>query len=631
VIHRPLLLVFASLTLASPLGARTVQAGATSPAGPSDPTELGAFVDGLMRVLLEEHHSAGAVVSVVKDGRVFFAKGYGYADWEAREEVDPARTLFRIGSVSKLFTWTSVMQMVEQGLLDLDTDINEYLDFEIPAAFGTPVTLADIMAHAGGFEDYVIELFGNGPEDLGPLGQILADQVPARVRPAGDLSSYSNHATGMAAYMVERVSGREWVELTEESILQPLGMEFTTFRQPLPERLAPHMSKGYSYANGSFHEEDFEYVPLAPVGAAAASGLDMARFMIGHLQLGEYEGHRFLGEETARRMHTVHHRMAPGVNGMAHGFMEMSRNGQRIIGHGGDTFWFHSGLALFPDHDLGVFVSFNSEAGGGATGPFIDAFVDRYFPVEELVPTPPEDFAERAHRFAGEFRANRFSHTTIAKLAATASVTVSATEDGSLRALDTEWVEVAPLTFQERYGDDMLIFRENEAGEITNFFVARVPIVAFERLPLSEHPTTTFVIGLLFLVTAGVTLLFPFTGWVLRRWYRVSPGDLVRIPGAARGVAWAAALLLAAGVASLVIILRDPTVIAVEVPRSLPAALLVTVLAVIPTLGWVAWSVQLWRRGQGRRTVRVLYSLAALVFCLFVWQLGVWNILGWRY
>jgi CubicO group peptidase (beta-lactamase class C family) len=601
-----LLLAFATLTLAAPAGALQEQGDPPLPAGPTDPTELEAFVDGVMRVLLEEHNSAGAVVSVVRDGRVFFAKGYGYADREERQEVDPATTLFRIGSVSKLFTWTSVMQMVERSLLDLDTDVNEYLDFEIPETFEKPVTLADIMAHAGGFEDYVVELFGDAPEDVRPLGTILREQLPARVRPAGDLSSYSNHATGMAAYMVERASGTEWIELTEESILEPLGMEFTTFRQPLPDHLAPHMSRGYSYAHGSFHEEEFEYVPMAPVGAAAASGLDMARFMIGHLQLGTYDGRRFLEEGTAQLMQTIHHRMAPGVNGMAHGFMDMSRNGQRIIG-------------------------LNSEGAGSATGPFVDAFVDRYFPVEEVIVTPPEDFAERADRFIGEYRANRFSHTTLAKLAATAAVSVGATNEGILRALSAEWVEVAPLTFRERYGDETLIFRENEAGEITHFFVASTPIVAFERIPVAEHPTTTFVIGLLFFVTAAVILLSPFVGWAARRWYGVRAHDLARIPGVARLVSWTAAALFAVGVASLVFILRDPTIIAVAVPGSLWVALLIPVVALLPTLAWVALAVQLWRKGWGRRTVRILYSLAAVVFCFFVWQLTVWNLLGWRY
>jgi CubicO group peptidase (beta-lactamase class C family) len=545
--------------------------------------------------------------------------------------VDPETTLFRIGSVSKLFTWTSVMQMVEQGLLDLDTDVNEYLDFEIPATFEKPITLGDIMAHAAGFEDYVIELFGNEAEDIRPLGELLSEQIPARVRPAGDLSSYSNHATGMAAYMVERASGTEWIEYMERSILEPLGMAHTTFRQPLPDVLAPHMSKGYSYSGGTFREEDFEFVPLAPVGAGAASGTDMARFMIGHLQLGAYEDSRFLGEETARLMQTNHHRMAPGVNGMAHGFMDMSRNGQRIIGHGGDTFWFHSDLALFPEHDLGVFVSFNSQRGGAATGSFMEAFVDRYFPVEEVIPTAPEDFADRAERFTGEYRANRFSHTTLARLSALGALTVRATDEGTLRGLNAEWVEVAPLTFDEKFGDRTLVFREDDAGEITHFFLAGTPIVAFERIPMSQHPTTGFLVLMAAVLTVAITLLSPFGGWAVRRWHGVRAIEVVRMPGTARLAIRLTAILFALGLIALLFVLRDPTVIAVEVPAGLGVALLFPMLATIPTLGSALFAVQLWRRRQGRATVRVLYTLGAMAFCLFVWQLAIWNLLGWQY
>ena len=130
--------------------------------GPTDPAELEAYLDGVMEVALEANHTAGGVVAVVSGGRVLLAKGYGYADWENRTPVDPETTLFRIGSVSKLFVWTSVMQMVEQELLDLDTDVNEYLDFEVPATYPEPVTLNHIMAHAAGFEDYVLGLLPDG-------------------------------------------------------------------------------------------------------------------------------------------------------------------------------------------------------------------------------------------------------------------------------------------------------------------------------------------------------------------------------------------------------------------------------------------------------------------------------------
>lgn len=627
----PTLAVFPAIFPAPLNGQNTTAASLRG--GPTDPAELEAFVDGLMHVVLDQFNTAGAVVSVVSGGELFFAKGYGYSDWEARTPVDPENTLFRIGSVSKLFVWTSVMQMVEQGLLELDTDINEYLDFAIPTAFDQPVTLGNIMAHAGGFEDYVLELFGTEPEDVRPLGELLAEQIPARVRPPGDISSYSNHATGMAAYMVEQASGTEWKEYMEENILAPLGMELTTFRQPLPDHLAPHMSKGYRYRGARFEEEDFEYVPLAPVGAAAASATDMARFMIAHLQLGRYENQRILSEETARLMQSDHHRMDPAVNAMAHGFMVYSQNGERIIGHGGDTRIFHTGLWLFPEHDLGLFVSFNSQEAGAARGQLLAAFLDRYFPADEAAATLPEnleDFSDRVERFTGEYRANRFSHTTISKIQAALTTSVSKTDRGTLRALGAHWIEVDPLTFREEYGPRTLVFREDADGDITHFLVSSSPIVAWERAPRGEHPGLHFPILILSVVTIVVTLLSPLIGWGIRRWFGVPARDLVRIPKRARVTIWLAALLFAAAAALIGMkVMTDQ--IAVELPKGLGPIFLIPILAAVPSLGSLFCAIRMWMRGEGRLTVRVLYSVATVTFCLLLWQLNVWNLLGWNY
>ncbi len=630
----PALMAVAALLFSPTLPSLALAQEAPPPprTGPTDPAVLEAFIDGLMKVQLDEHNTAGAVVTVVKDGEVFFAKGYGYADWEARKEVDPETTLFRIGSISKLFTWTTVMQMVEVGALNLDTDINEYLEgFQIPDTYEEPITLRHVLTHSAGFEDWVVELFGDdAEEDVRPLGEILADQIPARVRPPGEVSSYSNHATGMASYIVSLAAGMPWQDFNQERILGPLGMEYTSFAQPLPEHLTEHMSKGYS-GSGDFEEEDFEIVPMAGVGAGASSGTDMAKFMIAHLQLGAYGDTRILGEETTRLMHSELFRMAPGVNAMAHGFYQMNSNGEWIIGHGGDTFWFHSNLALFPEHDLGVFVSFNSQRGGAATGQFMDAFIDQYFPVAETLPTPPEDFADRADRFTGRFRANRFSHTSIGKLGALGGVKVNATEDGTLRVLDREWIEVAPLTFAEKYGDETLIFREAEDGAITHFFLGGAPVVAFERMPLRDGP----VLHALILIFAGVmivgTLVAWPLGWILRKWYRVETGDMERIPTRPRLALWMAALSYVFFALGMAIALSDPSAVAVEISTGLRVTLLFPLVGLLFTLISLWYAIQIRQQGAGRCLGRWAYTLAVLSFCLFTWQLHVWNLLGWRF
>ncbi len=600
--------------------------------GPTDRGELEAFLDGVMKIQLAQHHSAGATVSVVKDGEIFFMKGYGYADWKARRKVDPERTLFRIGSITKLFVWTSVMQLVEEGVLDLDTDINEYLDgFQIPDTYPEPITLRHVMTHSAGFEDYIVGLFGESEEYQRPLAELLADQIPARVRPPGEVSSYSNHATAMAALMVEQASGMPWRDFVEERILVPLGMEHFSLDQPLPEPLAEDMSVGYTYGGGTFREKDFETVPLYPAGAGSASAEAMARFMIAHLQDGRYGDARILKEETAREMHSELFRMAPGINAMAHGFYQMNDNGEWIIGHGGDTFWFHSELALFPERGLGIFVSFNSQDGGGATGEFVKAFVDEYFPEEESVPGPPEDFAERAERFTGKFRPNRFSHTSVAKLAALGSVPVRATEDNTLRIMDAEWVEVEPLTFAEKYGDRTLVFRENEDGEITHFFVSNLPIVAFERIPASESPTLHAILGIPALVFILGTLLAWPLGWAMRRWYGVRLEAEERISTRARLTLWLAAAFYLAFAVGMVVVLSDPTVIAVRITAGLRVVLLLPFVAGALSVVALFFSFGNYFTGAGRRTSRAFYTLSALFFCGLIWQLHVWNLLGWRF
>jgi CubicO group peptidase (beta-lactamase class C family) len=209
------------------------QVFAPAPArGIHDRAELAGFLDGMMTSGMRDKHVAGATVAVVKDGQLFYASGYGYADVAKRTPVSPERSLFRIGSTSKLFTWTAVMQLVEQGKLDLDTDVNKYIDFKIPATYPQPITLRSIMTHTPGFEEDGRDLITDDTTKMFQLGTWLATHMPARVRPPLTYSSYSNYATALAGYIVQRVSGEPYDDYIEKHILAPLGMTQTTTRQP---------------------------------------------------------------------------------------------------------------------------------------------------------------------------------------------------------------------------------------------------------------------------------------------------------------------------------------------------------------------------------------------------------------
>src|SRR5436305_13535768 len=260
-----------------------------------------AFLDGFVPMQLERENIAGAVVLVVKDGTILFAKGYGFSDAEKKTPVTVDATLFRPGSISKLFTWTAVMQQVEQGKLELDRDVNDYLDFKIPAKFGKPITLRNLMTHTPGFEEQIKDLITENAAPNATLKQHLSQHIPERIFPPGTTPAYSNYGASLAGYIVERFSGRRFNDYVAENIFKPLGMAHSTFAQPLPSELKPLMSNGYRLGSGK--AKPFEIIEEAPAGALAATAADISRFMIAHLQNGKLEGAQIFRSETATQMH----------------------------------------------------------------------------------------------------------------------------------------------------------------------------------------------------------------------------------------------------------------------------------------------------------------------------------------
>src|SRR5438067_10971736 len=279
-----------------------VPAVAAQPGPPSPLTkaDFKTFLDALIPSQLRNRNIAGAVVSVVKDGQLLFQKGYGYADFEAKKPVLADQTLFRPGSISKLFTATAVMQLVEQGKLDLDHDVNDYLDFAIPKTHAEPVTLRQLLTHTAGFEDTLKNLFVAYESDVKPLRTYLLNEMPVRIFPPGKIPSYSNYGFTLAGYIVDRVSGEKFERYIDNHILKPLRMTNSTFDQPLPQQFAPNMSNGY--LNASKQPRHFEFVDAAPAGALSTTAADMTRFMLAFLQDGSVDGVAILKPETVRQM-----------------------------------------------------------------------------------------------------------------------------------------------------------------------------------------------------------------------------------------------------------------------------------------------------------------------------------------
>ncbi len=490
--------------------------------------DLGAFFDGFLPQQIEHADIAGAVIAVVKDGKLVFAKGYGYADVEKKIPVSPETTLFRPGSISKLFTWTSVMQQVELGKLDLDRDVNDYLDFKIPTAFGKPITLRNIMTHSTGFEETAKDLFVASQEDLRPTGEYLRVHMPARIFPPGTTPAYSNYATTMAAYIVERVSGQNFNDYVEEHIFKPLNMTHATFRQPLPDALKSSMSNGYILGSGE--PKPFEYVQVAPAGSLSASAVDMTHFMIAHLQNGRYGDAQILRPETAVQMHSRQEGWPPAMHAMCLGFYEQSENGHRSIGHGGDTISFHSNLHLLLNDNAGLFVSYNSPGRVeiDPRGSLFSSFMDRYFPAAPANEPVLATAAQDAKSVAGTYEVSRRFDTNVlavTTLLGETKVTVNPKDNtisfGGFKGLNQQplrFREISPMVFRELDGKAKIAFVKDPTGRRVAYI--DYPFMVFQQVnDLFDNQIFNYVVIGFSLSVIALTLLFWPIAAMLRKHY----------------------------------------------------------------------------------------------------------------
>jgi CubicO group peptidase (beta-lactamase class C family) len=606
--------------------------------GPTDAAEIEAFLDGLMAAHLADHGIAGAAVVVVRDGALLFAKGYGWADVERRVPVDPATTLFRIGSVTKLFTWTALMQLRDAGKLDLDTDVGEYLDFRIPATYPEPITVRHLLTHTAGFEDRSFGLFA--PPGAATRGEWLRRNVPARVRPPGEDAAYSNYGAALGGYIVERLSGMTWEEYVETQILTPLGMRFATPRQPLRPDLAESLSRGYVHREGRFVEQPFDWVagPLAPAGGASASVEAMVPFMVAHLQQGRYAGTRILADTTAREMHARAFAPDPRINGFALGFYEKSSHGLRIIGHDGGTQRFFTDLALIPSERLGVLVAYNSVGGSRlASRRFLRTFLDHYY--EPVAPglenVVADGWAGRASRYAGSYLTLRRAYTTWEKpIHATTRVRVAIGGAGEIvlhsqRGVES-FFEVEPGRFHAVDGTMEVVFRERPGGS-PHMYMSTMVAIPLEKLP----PWRDVGLHVAVLVTSLLLLASPLALAPLRIVLRRTRGAGEPLRGFQRALRRAAlgfgSLSLAFVGAALAAVGSPDRFLAGEGEAALRAALLIPVLLVPLAVVLVAGAMAAARRSFWNRAARIHFALLAAAAVCFLVQLHYWNLLGWRF
>ncbi|HEY6549423.1 MAG TPA: serine hydrolase domain-containing protein, partial [Vicinamibacteria bacterium] len=419
-------------------------------------------------------------------------------------------------------------------------------------------------------------------------------------------------------------------DYVDANILRPLGMLSSTFKEPLPEALQKRMSAGYTFEAGAFKPHGYEFIAnFGPAGSLASTATDMARFMIAHLQEGAIGDARILKPETARAMHARVFSPHPAVGGSGLGFYETYMNGRRIIGHGGDTNYFHSELGLLQAERVGFFVSVNS-GGLAALVPrdFARAFMNHYFPARLPEVKPPADFASRAGKYAGHYRALRHSYTRFEKafaLLGGASVTPTKEDTlvipGLLR--DTaQYVEVAPAVFREVNGDKTVAFIEKD-GQVVGM-VGQFAFIPFYKLRWYESSPFQFtLLGLCFLLF----LIALVSG--LRNWKRDKEGPAsARLARRNLAVVGALNLVFLVGFVSILGAGLDELIFAL--PRSLYAVLTLPLIALVLTLLAAVLAVRVWRESYWTRGSRVLHTAGVAAALAFVWCLSYWNLLGYR-
>ncbi len=603
--------------------------------------DLEAFFDGIIPLQLERSDIAGASVMVMQNGQVLLSKGYGYADLKNKKPVDPAATIFRLASISKLFTWVSVMQLVEQGKIDLDTDVNHYLDFQIRPAFSQPVTLRNLMTHTGGFEEEVRDIIVTDPKQPITLRDFLIRNQPQRIFPPGNIPAYSNYGVGIAGYIVQRVSGQPFEQYVEQYIFKPLKMEHSTFDQPPPAPLRRLPSEGYP-SDTEKPPIGFEIFNPVSAGGVSSTAADMGRFGQALLNGGEHDGSRILKPETLQTMWTPQFRSSDQMPPICMGFYETWRNQLHWIGHEGDLVAFHSLFMLEPSKKLMLFISYNSARGADRPRPeIIDMFTDRYFPGEakpSFISLPRKELTA----IEGVYQSTRREDSTSVKLLSLLSQRAATVDKmgalhlsniKDLRDHPIKWKPIGKDLWQEMDGQRRVFAIRDSSNRVVRL-AYDFPGVQAQRVPWYEHKglvQTTVVASLLVLLAV---ILAPAIRQVRRMFLRHRPSPSPQpgtqwLPRLTQAAALVWILMFAAVCTALMTLGGDDSMPPISSwDKHFVLLNFVTALALGLSLIVFFSAIRTWSRATLRFITKTKYAVVAIA-CLFLsWFAIHWHLLG---
>ena len=611
--------------------------------------QLAPLVEEFFRKEMEESHIPGGVFLLIADGHIALARGYGFANLERQIPVDPERTVWRVGSNSKTLTAAAVLQLVDQGKVRLDEDVNTYLTtLDVPATYDGPVTLFHLLTHTAGFDERLFGQHAATREEWQPLGDYLARRLPSRVLPPGQVISYNDHGTSLAGLVVAEVSGRPFADYVREEIFVPLGMTRCSFDvADLPERVREDLAVAYRWTGDQHEAYDYDYIITAPAAGLVASAGDMGRFLIALLAGGRLGETRILSDSLTGEMLSVQFRHHPRLRGRAFGFAESDENGVYGLYKDGQATGFTARIFLLPKRGVAFVSAINLSIFGrggfnrvaGFHRRLTSQILDRLFPEDTsreadekpdaAAPTPPPDFAARAKQFVGDYRPVEGSRHTLEKILFLFQdeIPVRDNGDGTLSIGFGRWVEVEPRLFQWHEGGPYYrAFGADSAGAIRHLFIGPG---AYERIPFfGSQRFTRRALAIFALLFLSPILVYPAT--TLRR-RRTGFARRTPHPGA-RLLVLAVFLNVTFMVALIAIFLvTDFQRFFKGVPATLGVALVLPVLAGIVSISLPYFSVSAWWRGKGTLIGRLYFSLVTIALLLFLVFLHYWNLLGWRY
>ena len=609
-----------------------IEVKATTKSESIDIKEVEKFTDDFFSENMDKYNVPGVAIAFVKDGEVSFMKGYGYSDVENKISVDPEKTVFEIGSVSKLMTATAVMQQYEDGNIDLNKNVNEYLqNFKIEDTFKEPVTMKSLLTHSSGFIQSSIGVGARERREVKELGEYLKTGIPKREYEPNTFFSYSNQGMSLAGYIAANVAGLKFEDYVQERIFKILNMENSSFKYPMPENMEHNKAVSYGYwtQKQSLFKTEPMYYHVVPAAGCYTTVSDMSKFIIANLNSGKYNGNQLLKESTMEEMHKQQFNNNEKMPGQAYGFWESFENNKRGLFHTGTTDGYANLLYMIPEENIGFMISYNL-ATDKLRSEFLTSFLDKFYPVtDSKTGMPLKDYKERVKQYEGLYWNVEKPRDTLDKLEVLMSdglIRAKGNEDGSLKLTDYygddigDYIEIEPEVFKKVDGEEIITFKENSS-------YLYIKNNAFEKVKWYENPAPSIIFALVsLLVIIGSPFIFVHA-FIKKKTENKKRSSLEKYV-AYIGIFTSTLVFLFCTITTIITLKLGKYAFMFGVPLSLKITLVIPILLCGIAVCLLVISILAWKNSYWTRINRYIFTIYTIAVVMFLMCLKYWNMIG---